>query len=566
MRKKVLVIGGVAAGTKAASRIIRRDPDVEVIILEKGEIISYGACGMPFFIADLVKDHTELQTTPIGVIRDTGFFKNVKGVKVLIKTRADEIDRAKKIVKAVNIETREQLEFSYDKLVLAVGGTPVIPPLDGIGLNNIFKLSTAEDSLAIKAKISSGSVKNAVIIGAGLIGIEMIEAFKMWNVDVTIVEKEESVLPALLDREMGYLFKNFLKSKGVRILTSETVVRFKDDGNGNLAKVITDKNELDADLVLMSIGVRPAVDLAKKAGIKIGETGAIEVNQYFQTSDPDIYAGGDCAENIHRLTGSKIFAPMGSTANKHGRSIADHITGLAVPFPGVLGTGICKVFEYNVGCTGLSEKDARVQGYDVETVITPAPDKPHFYPGNAPIIIKLVADKKTEKILGVQILGPGDVAKRIDIVASAMSFGATAEQLSNLDLAYAPPFSSAMDNIITAAHVMMNKFIGLARAVSALQVKEKLDNNEDFLFLDVRSPGEYKEVRIKHLNVKLVPLGMLRGELDNLPRDKEIIAFCKISLRGYEAQRILDANGFKDVKFMDGGVIAWPFEKVIGDK
>jgi len=330
--------------------------------------------------------------------------------------------------------------------------------------------------------------------------------------------------------------------------------------------VITDKNELDADLVLMSIGVRPAVDLAKKAGIKIGETGAIEVNQYFQTSDPDIYAGGDCVENIHRLTGSKIFAPMGSTANKHGRSIADHITGLAVPFPGVLGTGICKAFEYNVGCTGLSEKDARVQGYDVETVITPAPDKPHFYPGNAPIIIKLVADKKTEKILGVQILGPGDVAKRIDIVVSAMSFGATAEQLSNLDLAYAPPFSSAMDNIITAAHVMMNKFIGLARAVSALQVKEKLDNNEDFLFLDVRSPGEYKEVRIEHPNVKLVPLGMLRGELDNLPRDKEIIAFCKISLRGYEAQRILDANDFKDVKFMDGGVIAWPFEKVIGDK
>ncbi len=563
MPKKVLIIGGVAAGAKAASRIIRRDPDVEVIMLEKGENISYGACGMPFFIADMLKDHTELMNTPTGVIRNTGFFKNVKGVKVLIKTRAEEIDRAAKIVKAINTETGDLLEFAYDKLVLATGGTPVVPPIEGVGLKNIFKLSTIEDSVAIKAAITGGDVKKAVIVGAGLIGIEMIEAFKTMGIEVTVIEMQAWALPALLDREMGYLLGSFLKSKGVRVLTSETVVRFEGDPEGRLTKVITDKNELEADLALMSIGIRPAVELAKKAGIKIGITGAIEVNKSLQSSDPDIYAGGDCAENTHRLTGAKIFAPMGSTANKHGRCIADHITGQAAPFPGVLGTGICKIFDYKVGRTGLSEEDAREQGYDVETVIVPAPDKPHFYPGNAPLIIKLTADRKTEKILGAQILGPGDVAKRTDIVVSAMSFGATAEDLANLDLAYAPPFSPALDNIITAAHVMLNKFSGLARAVSPLQVKAKLDNNEDFVFLDVRGPDEYETMRIEHPNIRLIPLGMLRDKLDELSIDKEIIAFCKISLRGYEAQRILDANGFKNVKFMDGGILAWPFEKVV---
>ncbi len=563
MPKKVLIIGGVAAGAKAASRIIRRDPDVEVIMLEKGEIISYGACGMPFFVADIVKEYTELMNTPTGVIRNTDFFKNVKGVKVLIKTRAEEIDRAAKIVKAINTETGELLKFAYDKLVLATGGTPVVPPIEGVGLKNIFKLSAIEDSVAIKTAITGGGVKKAVIVGAGLIGIEMIEAFKAMGIEVTVIEMQAWALPALLDREMGYLLGSFLKSKGVRLLTSETVVRFEGDPEGRLTKVITDKNEIEADLALMSIGIRPAVELAKKAGIKIGITGAIEVNKSLQTSDPDIYAGGDCAENTHRLTGAKIFAPMGSTANKHGRCIADHITGQAAPFPGVLGTGICKIFDYKVGRTGLSEEDAREQGYDVETVLVPAPDKPHFYPGNAPLIIKLTADRKTEKILGAQILGPGDVAKRTDIVVSAMSFGATAEDLANLDLAYAPPFSPALDNIITAAHVMLNKFSGLARAVSPLQVKAKLDNNEDFVFLDVRGPDEYETMRIEHPNIRLIPLGMLRGKLDELSIDKEIIAFCKISLRGYEAQRILDANGFKNVKFMDGGIMAWPFEKVV---
>jgi len=565
MAKKVLIIGGVAAGAKAASRIIRRDPEIEVTMLERGEIISYGACGLPFFIEDRVKNHEELITTPTGVIRNPVFFKNVKGVTVHIKTEAKKIDRKNKIVSAINLNTGEEIEYPYDSLVLAVGGTPVMPPIDGINLKNIKKLSTIEDGIVIKERLAGKKVKKAVIVGGGLIGLEMIEALKHWGAEVTVVEMLDTLLPALIDRDMGLILGGHLKSIGVSLLNSEAVIKFEGDEEGNVKKVITDKNELDADMVLMAIGVRPNIELAKNAGLEIGESGAVFVNEYLQTSDPSIYAGGDCAESTNLLTGKKVYAPMGSVANKHGRIIADHIIGSKVSFPGILQTGICKVCGYNVGRTGLSERDASALGFDVETIITPAPDLPHFYPGAQPIIIKLVADKKTKKILGVQVIGPGDVAKRVDVVGTALTFGATVEQLSVIDLAYAPPFSPALDNIITAAHVMMNKLSGLARGVSPLHVKEKLDNNDDFILLDVRSPDEYNSIHIEHPNVKLIPLGKLREEAKNLPIDREIIAFCKISLRGYEAQRILDGYGFKDVKFMDGGILAWPFDKIVAD-
>jgi len=562
MAKKILIIGGVATGAKAASRVKRRDPEVEVTILEKGEILSYGACGLPYFISDVVKDHKELMSTPIGVLRDEGFFRKVKGVTVYTKTLAEQIDRKNKTVKAINTETGEEREFPYDKLILGVGGSPVIPPIEGVNFNNIYRLSTVEDALAIKHYLSGKKVKRTVIVGAGLIGMEMIEAFNHCGVKVTIVEMLDWVLPMIIDRDMGLLVGRYLEDTGIEVLTSEKVIRFEGDEKGDVKRVITDKNELEADAVLLSIGVRANVDLAQKAGLAIGETGAIQVNEYLQTSDPDIYAGGDCVENTHRLTGKKVYTPMGSTANKHGRIIADHITGGGSAFRGVLGTGICKVLDFNIARSGLSEKEALFQGIDVETIICPGPDRPHYYPGSNAVITKLVADKNTGRILGAQIVGPGDVARRIDIVVSALSSGATVEEIGTLDLAYAPPFSLAMDNIITAANVMENKLEGLAKSLSPLLVKEKLDRGEDFILLDVRSPGEYETVRIDYPNVTLMLLGKVREGCKNIPKDKEVITFCAASLRAYEAQRILDANGFNNVKFMDGGVMAWPFETV----
>jgi NADPH-dependent 2,4-dienoyl-CoA reductase/sulfur reductase-like enzyme/rhodanese-related sulfurtransferase len=560
VKKKVLIIGGVAAGCKAASRIKRLDAEAEVTILEKGGIVSYGGCGLPYFISDVIKDEKELTSTAIGVVRDAGFFKNIMGVTVHFNTFAEEIDRLNKVVTAVDAATGERKEFSYDKLILAVGGEPVIPPIEGARLRGIHTLRTIEDGVEIKKRVSEKSVTRAVIVGSGLIGMEMAEAFHARGMEVTVVEMLDWIFPAVLDRDMGLLTARYLSTKGVHVYTGEKVLRCAGDRDGVIQRVITDKRELEADLVLLAVGVRPNVELAKKAGLAIGETRAIQVNEYLQTSDPDIYAGGDCVENTHRITGEKIYAPLGSTANKHGRYIADHIAGRGTPFPGVLGTAICKVFDYTIARTGLSEREAKTAGFDIETVICPGPDRPHYYPGKATIIIKLIADKKSGRLLGSQIIGPGDAAKRIEIAVTALSLQATVQDIAAFDLAYAPPYSAAMDNMITAAHVMVNKFSGIAKALSPLAVKEKMDRGEKFILLDVRSPKEYEALRIDHPAVMLMPLGRLREECRKLPKDKEIIAFCQVSLRGYEAQRMLEASGFTRVSFMDGGILAWPFE------
>jgi rhodanese-related sulfurtransferase len=277
-----------------------------------------------------------------------------------------------------------------------------------------------------------------------------------------------------------------------------------------------------------------------------------------RTSDPDIYACGDCCESVHLVTGKKVFIPLGSTANKQGRVAGINAVGGKATFAGVLGTTILRVFDFNAGRTGLTESGARELGYGVETVLSPAPDRAHFFPTAKPIALKLVTERSSGRLLGLQAVGPGDAAKRVDTAAVAITFGATAEQLSQLDLGYAPPFSSAMDNLVVAADIMKNKLSGQARGVTPQEVKRKLDEEEDFLLLDVRSPAEHQEVRIA--GARLVPLGMLREKLGELPRDKEIVTFCKISLRGYEAQKILDAAGFERVRFMDGGVLTWPFE------
>ena len=374
---------------------------------------------MPYFISDVVNDHRELLSTPIGVLRDENFFRNVKRVTVYTKTKAEEIDRANKVVRTVHTETGEKKEFPYDKLILALGGISVIPPLEGVNLHNIFRLRTIEDGLAIKKYLSQGKVNKAVIVGSGLIGLEMAEALHEWGIETSVIEMLDWVLPTVLDEDMGLILSRYLEEKGINIFTSEKVVRFEGDDTGAVKKVVTNKRELGADLVLLAVGVKPNVDLAQKAGLALGETGALQVNEYLQTSDPDIYAGGDCVENTHRLSGKKVYTPLGSTANKHGRIIADHITGGTSSFPGVLGTAICKVLDFNVAKTGLTEHEARAQGFEVETVMCPGQDRPHYYPGWANIIIKLIADRRNGKLLGAQIVGQGDVAKRIEIVVSA---------------------------------------------------------------------------------------------------------------------------------------------------
>jgi NADPH-dependent 2,4-dienoyl-CoA reductase/sulfur reductase-like enzyme/rhodanese-related sulfurtransferase len=559
MSNRIVIIGGVATGPKAASRARRIDPNVEIIMIEKGSLLSYAGCGMPYFIAGDIHSYDELMYTPAGVVRNSTFFQNVKDVKTLTKTLVQSIDREKKEVTVVDLQSNETKTIPYDKLVIATGATHFRPPMEGSELNRIYTLGHPDDAIAIQQCANLDDVKSVAVFGGGLIGMEVTEAFVRLGLEVTVVEMMDRLLPKLLDAEIAAFLAKYLKSKGIKLRLSEKAIRLEGDENNNVRKVITDKGEINADMIVTAIGVRPNVELAKNAGLKIGETGAIWVDEYMRTSDPDIYAGGDCVENTHLVTGKKMYIPLGSTANKHGRIIGDNVTGGSEKFDGVLGTTVFKILDYTVGCTGLTEKYAKELGYNVVTCIAPGHDIPHYYPGNAIIMTKLVVNKDNGKILGAQIIGPGKVDKRLDVVATAITYGGTVRELANLDLGYAPPFSNAIDIIAHAANIIRNKMDGLAKSITPMEVKAKIDADEDFILLDVRTPAELLKNKIDDPHVKNIPLGALRAKASELPKDKEIITFCAVSLRGYEAQRILDGLGFTNVKFMDGGITAWTY-------
>jgi NADPH-dependent 2,4-dienoyl-CoA reductase/sulfur reductase-like enzyme/rhodanese-related sulfurtransferase len=563
MAKKIVIIGGVSIGPKAAARARRRDPGAEITILEKGEALSYAGCGTPYYIAGKIHDYKELMMTPAGIVRDTAFFKNVKAIRVCNKTMAERIDRAGKVVQAVNVDTGERFEFPYDQLVVATGSMPVRPPLPGIDLQGVHVLSNLEEAVAIRKEMESGK-RRVVIVGAGLIGMEVAEAFAERGAEITMVELKDQVLPALLDKEMAILVEKHLAAKKVAVRTGVTVQGFTGDGQGRVAQVATNHGDLPADLVLIAVGVKPNTRLAREAGLAIGPLGGIVVDERLRTSDPDIFAGGDCVENQHLLTGEPIYVPIGSTANKHGRVIGDNLTGGSTRYPGILGSTILKIFDYNVGATGLTERAARERGFDAVTTLTPGPDKAHYYPGAKLLVLKGVADRKTGTLLGVQAAGPGEASKRIDVAAMAISQRMTLGEIALADVCYAPPYAGAMDNLVHLATALENQVTGLAVSRSPLQVKRMIDDGEDFLLLDVRTPAEHMDVRIADPRHHFIPLGKLRERLGELPRDKEVIAYCKTSLRGYEAMRILKGAGFEKASYLGGGVAAWPFALVKG--
>ena len=553
MKMRIVIIGANAAGAKAAAKAKRMNPRAEITVVDRGSFISYGACGIPYYVADMVKDEKELMSTPVGVVRDPAFFRKVKGVEILTETEAVAIDRQSRKVTLRSTAGGASSIIEYDALILATGSTPAVPPLEGRTLPGIITVKSIEDAILLKEQAVSGN--RACVVGAGLIGLETVEALAERGMQVTVVELCGQVLPGILDEEMANLLEQHIKSKGVTVMTSCRVSGFT--GTDRVEQVVTDQGEVIADLVVLAIGARPNVELARNAGLVIGSTGAIAVDNHLRTSDPTIYACGDCCETVNLVTGAPLYAPLGSTANKQGRVAAINATGGDATFAGVLGTAILKVFDFNAGKTGLTEGAARTAGFTVETVLSPAPDRAHFYPAAKPIALKLVADTATGRLLGVQAVGPGGVDKRLDVASTALAFRANVEQVSHLDLAYAPPFSAAMDNLIVAADILKNKLSGHAKGISPGQLKQMQDDGDDFVLLDVRSPAEHAAMRIS--GAKLVPLGALREKLDTLPKDKEIVTFCKISLRGYEAQKILNAAGFTKVRFLDGGILTWPY-------
>jgi len=554
---KVVIVGAVAAGPKVASKIIRLMPDAEVTIVEKGELLSYAGCGLPYYVSGIVEKQAELMCTAVGVVRDPVFFQKVKNVHVSNRTEATEIDCRGKRVRVKDVDNGNDSWLEYDKLVLATGASPTVPPIDGADLDNIFTLHGVHDAEGIKAVLAEKKAHDVVIVGGGLIGVEVTEALVKKGCRVTIVEMLPQIL-RMVDEDMARLVTQHMESHGVKVLTNTKVQQFA--GTGKVSSVITDKGPLPADMVILAIGVRPNINLAKTAGLEIGSTGAIKVDQRMQTSDENIFAAGDCAESTDLVTGRPCYVPLGSTANKQGRVAAVNVCGGNDSFPGVLGSTVCKVFDHCVGRTGLTEQGAREAGYDVTVAMAPAPDKAHFMPEAKLLMLKLVVDAKTRKLLGAQAAGPGAGDKRIDIAAMAITAGMTVDQLANADLAYAPPYAPAMDNIITAANIARNKLDGYMDGISAEQVNKMMSDGTDFVLLDVRSKQEYEQVRLP--NSTLIPLGELRRRIDELPTDKNIVAFCKISLRGYEAALILKAAGFQNVQVLDGGIAMWPYEKL----
>ncbi len=561
-KKRIVIIGGSAAGPKAAAKARRMDNDADIIILQKDADLSMASCGYPYYVGGYFDDRNMLLSTPTGVTRDPQFYLNAKAIEARTNTEVTAIDAVNHTLTYKDLLKDLGGTLEYDKLIIATGATPRMPPIPGTDLKGITTLQSMKDADFLRRVRDEKVIKKAVVIGGGLIGIETCEALQLAGIEITVIE----LLPQLLmflDWELAKLVENHVRSKSANVITGNGIAEFLGE-NGKLTGVkLANGTELPCELAVVAIGVIPNVRLAREAGITIGQTGGIEVNEYMQTSNPDIYAVGDCVETVNRITGRKVLAPYGDLANLQGRVAGENAATLnSVTFPGTIQTGICKVFDFAAGATGLSESTARRLGYeDITTVINASPDKPGFMDGLL-LVTKLVAETKTGKILGAQCVGPGNVSKQIAQWAMAIQGGLTVEDLVNADLPYAPPFSLAIDHFIATAHIMQNKMKCRFKGISSMEVQEKVKNNGKPFILDVRGPDEYEEMRLG-IGERLIPLGALRKRLNELPEDKdhEIICYCKISLRGYEASIVLEGNGWKNVKVMEGGIMAWPYAR-----
>ncbi len=561
-KRKILVIGGSAAGPKAAAKARRINNDAQVVILQKDTDLSMASCGYPYYVGGCFDDRNQLLCTPAGVVRNPMFYLNAKDIEARVNTEVTAIDRAGKNVAYKNLVSGETGTMPYDKLIISTGAVPRMPPVPGVELDGITTLQSMKDADFLRAIRDEGRIKKAVVIGGGLIGIETCEALQLAGIEITVIELLPQLL-TFLDWELAKLVENHVRSKGANVITDNGIAAFLGE-NGRLTGVkLQNGTELPCELAVIAIGVRPDVKLAKEAGLKIGELGGIDVNEFMQTSDPDIYAAGDCVETTNRITGKKVHAPYGDLANLQGRVAGENAASTnCVTFPGTIQTGICKVFDYAAGSTGLSETAAgRLGMTDVVTVINAGPDKPGFMEGQL-LVTKLTADAKTGRILGAQCIGPGNVAKQIAQWAMAIQGKLTLEDLINADLPYAPPFSLAIDHFIATAHIIQNKVKGRMTGITCREVYKKVRAGEKLFIIDVRGPEEFEEMRLG-IGETLIPLGALRKRIAELPEDKnsEIICYCKISLRGYEAALALEGNGWKNVKVMEGGIMAWPYPR-----
>ena len=563
---RIVVIGGSAAGPKAAAKARRIDELADITLIQREPELSMASCGFPYYVGGTFDDRNLLLCTPAGIVRDPGFYGKAKGIKALVETEAVRIDREARTVTYKHLPTGDQETIPYDRLVIATGASPVCPSAPGFELEGVMTLHSMADADALRAvrdehKATEKATK-AIVVGGGLIGFEVCEALRLAGIDTTVVEKTAQILP-FLDPELAKLVENHVRANGPDIIVNNGVAEFLGE-DGKLVGVKLDNGtELPCQVAVVAVGVRPNIGLAQVAGLEIGDRGGIRVNDYMQTSDPDIYAVGDCVECKSLVTGHHVRAPYGDLANLQGRVAGQNVIKEgSARFPGITQTGICKIFDYTVGITGLSEQRARARGMtDIETATISGLDIPVFMKGKL-LVSKMVAERGTGRILGFQCIGPGDVSKRVATVAMAIRGGLTVDDMVNADLPYAPPYSLALDHVIVSAHALDNKLRGHFKGISVTEVKQRVDSGADCFFLDTRTPAEFEETRLG-IGETLIPLGAIRGRLNELPedKDKEIILYCKISLRGYEGAAILQAHGWRNVKVMEGGIMAWPYAK-----
>ena len=546
MSTRLLIIGGVAGGATAAARARRISEEAEITLVERGPYLSFANCGLPYFISgDIEKRSKLLLQTPEG-------FDSRYRVTALVKTEAVEIDRAGRRVRVVGPEGERWL--GYDKLVLAQGGNPVVPPLPGIDAPNVFKLWTVPDMDRITSFIEKERPASAAVIGGGFIGLEMAEAFRARGLETSVVELLPRVMP-VMDPEFGTMIAAKLGEKGVEVLTG-TGLKAIHPASREIE--LADGRRVPAGIVLLSIGVRPELALAKAAGLALGPSGGLEVDDFLRTSDPDIYAAGDMVEIAHRVSGRKVRVPLAGPANRQGRIAASNALGMGMRYRGALGTSVFKTFDATAASTGLTERAAREAGFEVGAALLYKDHHASYYPGAKELVLKIVYDRASSRLLGAQAFGPEGVEKRIDVLATALAGKMRLEDLAELDLAYAPPYSSANDPVNLAAFIGLNDISGFspletAAGLKAAIAEARAAGGKAFV-LDVRNRGEYAAGHLA--GAVNLPLDELRFELDSLPRDGRIHIHCRSGFRAHLAARILRQAGFEGAVNVTGGFMA----------
>jgi len=539
---KVLIIGGVAGGATTAARLRRMDEKVEIILFEKGGYVSYANCGLPYYIGGTINDRDRL------FVQTVEGFVNRFNIDVRIKSEVTNIDLANKTVLVDNLSSGEKYTESYDKLVISTGAAPIKPALVGIEDKRIFSLRNVPDMDKIKAYIDENNVKKAVVIGGGFIGLEMVENLHDLGIHVSVIEKANQVMTPI-DFPMAAMVHQHLGQKGVRLYLEEGVTGF--ESNAKRIQVLLEKSgNLDADMVILSIGVRPDVKLAKEAGLELGSLGGIKVDDYMQTSDKDVYALGDAVEVLNPVTGKYSLIPLAGPANKQGRIVADNIAeGNKYKYAGTTGTSIAKVFDLTVAAAGVSSKILNRENIPHIESYTHGNSHAGYYPNALPLSVKINFSPVDGQLLGAQVIGFDGVDKRIEMFAQVIKNGGTIYDLQEIEHAYAPPYSSAKDPVNIAGFVADNV---LRKKINLIQWNEidKLDKSETVI-IDARTAEEYEFSHIQHaINI---PLDEIRNRLLDIPRDKKIIVYCAIGMRGYAASRILLQNGYPDVYNLSGG-------------